>query len=110
MGLGFAAYWLVSIAAIGGVIVLRRRDIPVYPLLAPIVTAVIGIALTFGSVRYRAPADVSIVLLAAVAIASVTRTGPGPELRSRADSPAAATDGETAPPRSRARSSRSPGP
>ena len=42
MGLGFAAYWLVSIAAIGGVIILRRRDTPVYPLLAPIVSVVPG--------------------------------------------------------------------
>ena len=76
MGLGFAAFWLLSIAAVRGVILLRRRRVPVFPLMAPILTATIGIALTFGSVRYRAPADVSIVLLAAVAIARVLRTGP----------------------------------
>jgi hypothetical protein len=110
MGLGFATFWLLLIAAVRGVALLRRRGVPVFPLMAPILTATIGIALTFGSVRYRAPADVSIVLLAAVAIASLTRTVPESELRSRADSPAEATDGETAPPRSRERSSRSPGP
>ena len=80
MGLGFAAYWALSIAAVGGVIILRRRHIPVYPLMAPIVTAVIGIALTYGSVRYRTPADVPIVLLAAVAIARALRTGPAPAI------------------------------
>jgi 4-amino-4-deoxy-L-arabinose transferase-like glycosyltransferase len=80
MGLGFAAYWALSIAAVGGVIILRRRHTPVYPLMAPIVTAVIGIALTYGSVRYRTPADVPIVLLAAVAIARALRTGPAPAI------------------------------
>ena len=80
MGLGFAAYWALSIAAVGGVIILRRRHIPVYPLMAPILTAVIGIALTYGSVRYRTPADVPIVLLAAVAIARALRTGPAPAI------------------------------
>ena len=80
MGLGFAAYWALSIAAVGGVIILRRRHIPVYSLMAPIVTAVIGIALTYGSVRYRTPADVPIVLLAAVAIARALRTGPAPAI------------------------------
>jgi hypothetical protein len=75
MGSGFAAFWLLSIAAVGGVIILRRRRLPVFPLAAPLLTAAIGIALTFGSVRYRTPADASIVLLAAVAIARATRTG-----------------------------------
>lgn len=78
---GFAAFWALSIAAVGGVIVLRRRHDPVFPLLAPILTAVIGIALTFGSTRYRAPADVSIVLLAAVALAATP--GAAPESGSR---------------------------
>jgi hypothetical protein len=74
-----------------GVVSLRRRHVPVYPLLAPILTAAIGIALTFGSVRYRTPADVSIVLLAAVAIARVLRTGPGALDRGHGVSSAAAT-------------------
>jgi 4-amino-4-deoxy-L-arabinose transferase-like glycosyltransferase len=76
VGLGFAAYWLLSIAAVGGVIILRRRHVAVFPLMAPLLTAAVAIALTFGSVRYRTPADVSIVLLAAVAMARATRTVP----------------------------------
>jgi 4-amino-4-deoxy-L-arabinose transferase-like glycosyltransferase len=80
MGLGFAAFWALWIAAVGGVIILRRRHVPVYPLLAPILTAVIAIAITFGSVRYRTPADVSIVLLAAVGISRALRTGPAPAI------------------------------
>src|SRR4029077_16047592 len=47
MGLGFATFWLLLIAAVRGVILLRRRRVPVFPLMAPIVTATIGIALTF---------------------------------------------------------------
>ena len=68
MGLAFVAFWALSISAVFGVIVLRRRHVPLFPLIALPLTAAIGIALTFGSPRYRAPADVSIVLLAAVAI------------------------------------------
>ena len=75
---GFAAFWALSIAAVAGVIVLRRRQVPVFPLMAPVLTAVIGIALTFGSVRYRAPADASVVLLAAVAVAAAIGTGREP--------------------------------
>ena len=107
MGLGFAAYWALSIAAVGGVMILRRRHVPVYPLLAPILTAAIGVALTFGSVRYRTPADVSIVLLAAVAIARASAPAPRRRIadgvvnavfapRSRADCRAAGADGGTA--------------
>jgi 4-amino-4-deoxy-L-arabinose transferase-like glycosyltransferase len=75
---GFAAFWALSLAAVCGVIILRRRHVRVFPLMAPVLTAVIGIALTFGSVRYRAPADVSVVLLAAVALAAAVGAGPQP--------------------------------
>jgi 4-amino-4-deoxy-L-arabinose transferase-like glycosyltransferase len=69
----FASYWVLALLAIAGVIVLRRRHVPVYPLLAFVVTVVISVALTFGQTRYRAPAEVSIVLLAAVAADALWR-------------------------------------
>jgi 4-amino-4-deoxy-L-arabinose transferase-like glycosyltransferase len=70
---GFIVSWVLEIAAIIGVFVLRRRDIAVYPLLAFVATVVIGVALTYGQTRFRAPAEVSLAILAAAAIESGVR-------------------------------------
>jgi len=61
-------YMLVPIAFAGAVI-LRRRRVPVMPLLAFPVIVLISVAITFAQLRYRAPAEPAVVLLAAVAIA-----------------------------------------
>ena len=66
--IGFFVTWALEIMAIVGVVVMRRRRIPLYPILAFIAVVAIGIAVTFGGTRYRAPAEVSIVLLAAVGV------------------------------------------
>jgi hypothetical protein len=71
--LGFAAYWVLVPAAVVGVIILRRRPAPLLPLLALAATVSIGAAVTFGFTRFRAAAEVSIVLLAAVAVATLLR-------------------------------------
>ena len=59
--------------AIAGAIALRRRRMPLSPLLAVIGTVAITVAITFGSTRYRAPADVAIALLAAVGIDALVK-------------------------------------
>lgn len=89
--LGLFAYWLLVPFAIYGAIVARRRKIPIYPLLAfPIIVA-LSVALTIGAVRYRAPAEIPLVLLAAIAVdalikgwsrkGSPSETPPVPEAR-----------------------------
>ena len=86
---GFVVHWLLLPAAIIGAVLLRRRNVPLFPLIAFLVIGAIAIALTFGKVRFRAPADVSIVLLAAVAIEAILprgRTAAG-ELASRPPEP-----------------------
>jgi 4-amino-4-deoxy-L-arabinose transferase-like glycosyltransferase len=66
--LGLFTYWILAPLAVLGAVITRRRRIPLYPLLAfPIVT-VLAVALTIGAVRYRAPAEIPLALLAAVAI------------------------------------------
>ena len=65
---GFYAYWALLPLAIAGVVITRRRRIPVYPLLVFPALAVWSVLLTIGSVRYRAPAEIPLVILAAVAI------------------------------------------
>jgi hypothetical protein len=62
------AYWaLVPLAAVG-VVRLRRMSVPLAPLLVFFVAVVVLVAATFGAVRYRAPAEVPIVVLAAVGV------------------------------------------
>jgi 4-amino-4-deoxy-L-arabinose transferase-like glycosyltransferase len=60
----FAMSWLLLSMAPVGAVRLRRRGAPIFPLLAPIVVATLSIALTFGQLRYRAPVEPALVLLA----------------------------------------------
>ncbi len=60
-------YGLVPFA-IGGLVVLRRRRVALYPLVVQALLATFVAATTFGVTRYRAGAEVGIVILAAVAI------------------------------------------
>ncbi len=65
--LAFASFWvLVPFAAWGGVL-LRRRKVPITPLVAQFVIVTITAAAIYGLVRFRVPAEVSLVVLAAVA-------------------------------------------
>jgi 4-amino-4-deoxy-L-arabinose transferase-like glycosyltransferase len=71
--LGLGAYWLLLPAAVAGAVVLRRRGVPLLPVLAVAVTVIVATGLTIGQTRYRAMAEVPLVLLAAVAIDSWLR-------------------------------------
>lgn len=73
--LALFSYWLLLPFTIYGAVVARRRSIPIYPLLAFVVTVVIAVSLTIGNVRYRAPAEIPIVLLAAVALDELVARG-----------------------------------
>jgi len=65
-----AWYWYFALAllSIAGGIILRRRRTPVFPLLVFPALVLLTTMITFGQVRYRATAEVSLVVLAAVAI------------------------------------------
>jgi 4-amino-4-deoxy-L-arabinose transferase-like glycosyltransferase len=69
--LGMVSYWLLLVPAVAGGVLLRRRRVAIFPLLAFVATAAITVAPTIGDVRYRAAAEVPLVLLAAVAIDAV---------------------------------------
>ena len=66
--LAMVSYWLLLAPAFVGLVVLRRRGIPLYPLLAFVLTAVVTVAPSVGDPRYRAAAEVPLVLLAATGI------------------------------------------
>ena len=69
--LGLVQYYTLLPMAVAGAVLLRRRGLPRLHLLAwpAIVTAVA--ALTMGTTRYRVPAEVALVLLAAVALEAI---------------------------------------
>jgi hypothetical protein len=60
----------------------RRRRITILPLLAAPVIVTLAAAITFGVTRYRAPAEVSIVVAAAIGVAAIVE-----RRRRRAPSP-----------------------
>ena len=66
--LGLGAYYLLAPAAVVGAVVLRRRGVALAPLLATAALVTISAALFYGLVRFRVPAEVAIVVLAAVAL------------------------------------------
>ena len=65
---GFVAYWMLVPFAVAGAVIARRRRIPIYPLLVFPVVVVLTVLFTIGAVRYRAPAEIPLVILAAVAL------------------------------------------
>ncbi len=69
--LALFGFWFLLIPAAAGVLVLRRRSIPVYPLLGFFGIVIFTVAATYGEPRYRAAVEIPLVLLAAVGINSV---------------------------------------
>ena len=62
------SYWVLAVLALWGAVTWRRWKIPLYPLMAEIGVTAFAAAITFGNTRYRAGAEVAIVLFAAAAI------------------------------------------
>lgn len=81
---GLASYYLIVIAAIGGAVMLRRRrSVLLFPLLAVPAVVLVSVAVTYGTTRFRATAETSLVVLAAIALDALwtrfrQREGTGP--------------------------------
>ncbi len=65
---GQLLYFAMLPAAAAGVIEMRRRRVPVSPILGMAAIVTVGAALTFGLTRYRVAADVALVVAAGVGI------------------------------------------
>ncbi|WP_374215955.1 ArnT family glycosyltransferase [Frankia sp. AiPs1] len=81
--LAMVTLWVLEVAAVGGVVVLRRRRTSLLPLLAVPVTLSLATVVVYGTTRFRAAAEPAVVLLAAVAITAAASRLAGP-VRSRA--------------------------
>jgi hypothetical protein len=68
---GIVAFYPLLLAAIAGVVLLRRRGHPLALLLAPVAMAAITSVVAYGSLRFRTAAEIPLVLLAAVALAAL---------------------------------------
>jgi 4-amino-4-deoxy-L-arabinose transferase-like glycosyltransferase len=78
---GLGLYYVLMAFGVGGVIALRRIRITVLPLLAPVLVVTISAAAFYGTVRFRSPAEVSIVVLAAVGLDALLRRSAARRLR-----------------------------
>ena len=63
---GLGMYYTLVVLSVGGLVILRRRRIPILPLVAVGLDVVVSVALTFGQTRYRTTFEVALVLAAAV--------------------------------------------
>jgi 4-amino-4-deoxy-L-arabinose transferase-like glycosyltransferase len=71
--IGLFFYYALLPFAVVGLVKLRRRRVPILPLLAIVIIATFAAAITFGVTRYRAPAEVAIVVAAGVGIDAAWR-------------------------------------
>jgi 4-amino-4-deoxy-L-arabinose transferase-like glycosyltransferase len=66
--LALVAFYPTALLAIYGGILVRRRRIPLLPVVAPVLMVTMSAVITFGHARYRAPAEAALCILAAVGI------------------------------------------
>ena len=71
--LAVVAFFLLIPFAVAGALVLRRRRVGLWLLLVPIVLVTATALLTYGNVRFREPAELSLVVLAAVQLDALRR-------------------------------------
>ena len=68
---GLWAYYGLAAGALAGAVLLRRRGVPIFPVLAVAADVVIAVLLTYGQTRFRATLEPFLVILSAVAAVSV---------------------------------------
>jgi hypothetical protein len=71
---GLVVWYPLAGLAVAGTIVLRRARRIAYPLVVPFAIVLITVAVTFGQTRYRASAEATVCVLAAVALDAAWRT------------------------------------
>lgn len=88
--IGQRIYWTAIPVALIGLVLLRRRRRPILPLVAQFAMVAITAVLAYGTVRFRMPADVALVVLVGVTLDAAfgsrwlggTRFGRTPDTRS----------------------------
>ena len=70
------SFWALLLGAIAGVVLAVRRRVYFWPLAAPFVISVAVAAISYGEPRYHTPADLGIIVLAALALDALLRRRP----------------------------------
>ncbi len=65
---GLVCFWALALLAVAGAYLLRRRGFELFVLLVPLVMVLLVSMGSYGILRFRAPADVAVIVLAAVAL------------------------------------------
>jgi 4-amino-4-deoxy-L-arabinose transferase-like glycosyltransferase len=63
---GLAMYYVLLVGAVAGAVMLRRRRVPMLPLAAQVVSVTVTAAYAYGTVRFRAPVEPVLCVLAGV--------------------------------------------
>jgi hypothetical protein len=71
---GQIMFWAMLLPALVGVIALRRRRVPLVPLVSMIALATATAVVAYGAIRFRMPAEIAVVILAAVGIDACLRS------------------------------------
>ena len=69
--IGYVMFWVMVPFAVYGVVLLRRRKRPSWPMIAPVIVVAVASAALHGCTRFRAGAEPGIIVLASVGIAAV---------------------------------------
>ena len=71
---GVLGFWVLAPMALAGAVVLRRRHVRVFPFGVVIGVVVLTVAVTYANLRFRAPAEIVVATLAAVAAEAMATT------------------------------------
>ncbi|MCB1249821.1 MAG: acyltransferase family protein [Acidimicrobiales bacterium] len=103
--LGVLTWWALVPLSVVGAVALRRRRVPIWPLVSSVVVVTITLIAFYGIVRFRLPADLAATVLGAVGIDRLLAWRTARRSRAadadrdaRADGPAPAPPDDDAPP------------
>jgi hypothetical protein len=65
---GVVVWWASVAIGAYGLVALRRRRVSILPLLAPLGAVALGVVVTYGNTRLRVPADVAMLVAAAIGV------------------------------------------
>jgi hypothetical protein len=71
-GMGVVMFYLLVPLAVYGLVALRRRAVPIWLILVPIIMVTVTMLTSYGYLRFRQPAEISLVVLAAVALETLS--------------------------------------
>jgi len=69
----YLVYVGLAVAAVPGAVLLRRRRVPLFPMVAMAVTVTVAVVITFGQARYRVSVEPVLAVLVAVTVDEVLR-------------------------------------